>query len=143
MRNTMAGLSRRKWPKLVPTVLQNNGPRLAPIVWENNGPACARTFRARNPAAQCQFRRKVIFCRMLWLFRTENEHMSFRADIKSAASLLPICRISRAVLCISACRPEAYKINKETDRLQHSFYLSHGCPFYCLGREKGHPPRVA
>jgi hypothetical protein len=74
---------------------------------------------------------------------TEHEHMRFRADIKSTASLLPLSRSTRAVLCIPACTPETFKVSKDTARLQHSCYMSRGCPFYCLGREEGYPPRVA
>jgi hypothetical protein len=73
----------------------------------------------------------------------EHKGMHFLADIKSAASLFPLSRSTRAVLCIPACTPETSKISKETDRLQHSCYKSRGCPFYCLGREEGYPPRVA
>jgi hypothetical protein len=74
---------------------------------------------------------------------TEQEEMRFRADIKRAASILPLTRSTRAVLCIPACTPETCKVSIETGRLQHSCYLSLGCPFYCLGREEGYPPRVA
>jgi hypothetical protein len=56
---------------------------------------------------------------------TAHEEMIFHAVIKSAASFLPLSRSSRAVLCIPACTPETCKINKGTDRLQHSCCLSH------------------
>jgi hypothetical protein len=74
---------------------------------------------------------------------TEHEHMRLRADIKSAASLLPLSRSTRTVLSIPACTPATCKVSKDTGRLQHSCYISHGFPFYCLRREEGYPPRVA
>jgi hypothetical protein len=74
---------------------------------------------------------------------TEQEEMRFRADIKRTASLLPLSRSTRAVLCIPACTPETCKVSDETGRLHHSCNLSGGCPFYCLGREEWYPPRVA
>jgi hypothetical protein len=74
---------------------------------------------------------------------TEHEHMRLRADIKSAASLLPLSRSTRTVLCIPACTPATCKVSEDTGRLQHLCYMSHGFPFYCLGREEGYPPRVA
>jgi hypothetical protein len=73
---------------------------------------------------------------------TEHKGIRFRADIKNAASLLPLSRSTRAVLCIPAFTPETCKISKETVRLQHSCYMSRGCHFYCRGRKEGYPPRV-
>jgi hypothetical protein len=63
---------------------------------------------------------------------TEHEHMRLRADIKSAASLLPLNRSTRTVLCIPACTPATCKVSKYMGRLQHSCCMSHGFPFFCL-----------
>jgi hypothetical protein len=42
---------------------------------------------------------------------TEHEHMRLRADIKSAASLLPLSRSTRTVLCIPACTPATWNVS--------------------------------
>jgi hypothetical protein len=74
---------------------------------------------------------------------TDREEKRFRADIESPASILPLSRSTRAVLCIPDCNSERCKVSNETGRLQHSCHLSRGCSFYGLGREDGYPPRVA
>jgi hypothetical protein len=42
---------------------------------------------------------------------TEQGEMRFRADIKRAASILPLSRSTRAVLCITACTSEKVKVS--------------------------------
>jgi hypothetical protein len=73
----------------------------------------------------------------------ERDESSFRAEVESTASILPLNRSTRAVLCIPACTSGTCKFNNDTGLLQHSCSLSRGCSFYGLGREEGYPPRVA
>jgi hypothetical protein len=55
IRNTMAGLSRRQWPSLVPIVLQTNGPRLSPIVWQAMFRHLPHCLAKRKPAHVTNF----------------------------------------------------------------------------------------
>jgi hypothetical protein len=74
---------------------------------------------------------------------TDREEKRFHADIESPASISPLSRSTRAVLCIPDCTSERCKVSNETGRLQHLCHLSRGCYFYGLEREDGYLPRVA
>jgi hypothetical protein len=80
---------------------------------------------------------------MLGAERQLGEDKLLRADIESAAYVLPLNESTRALACISACNDGACLSDEATGRVKHSCELSNGSLFYGLGRRDGYPPRAA